>query len=571
MKLDIKFKSGLCSQYGQDCSNEYNFLVNFREAIKGVSAYEQYRNSGGTLSESEFNNSLLNVNQIEDKVDKENGKGLSSNDFTDEDKAEVDKVINKVDKVAGKGLSTNDFTDADKAEVDKVDGKFDKASILQTTGDRTDAVMSQDASTRELNAIKEIIYDNTNWYWYGFEYDKTVTAPEVTRIGNLDLHKSLPIQNTMKGCLLNDDGTVNKYLDENDWSNETLDGSQGQVMVEIPRYYFKCEEDGDIVRMKFSTYDIPDYVEVKKQYVGAYEATVQRSASKLCSVQNTTPDYRGGANQSDWDTLAKSVLGKPATSISRINYKNYARNRGNGSKWNGYLYSAHLSLYHLFILEYGTRNSQAAYTAELTVDGYKQGGLGNGVTDVIGTNWSEFNGYNPFIPCGHTNILGNGTGEVEYTQLNDAEEVLWSTMVNRYRGVELPFGHIFKWADGINIDRTETDSKAYIARNPEDFSDTGVDGYEYVGLESRDVGYVKNILAGKYGDVMPSEVGGGSTTNFCDYHYTSESAGLRGVRFGGFAINGSSAGFACSSSALSPALASAHFGSRLCFLDINNN
>ena len=54
------------------------------------------------------------------KVDKVEGKGLSTNDYTNEEKAEVAKVSGKVDKVSGKGLSTNDYTDAEKIEVAKV-------------------------------------------------------------------------------------------------------------------------------------------------------------------------------------------------------------------------------------------------------------------------------------------------------------------------------------------------------------------------------------------------------------------------------------------------------------------
>ena len=54
---------------------------------------------------------------FKNKVDKVEGKGLSTNDYTDDDKAAVAKVADKVDKVAGKGLSTNDYTDAEKVKV----------------------------------------------------------------------------------------------------------------------------------------------------------------------------------------------------------------------------------------------------------------------------------------------------------------------------------------------------------------------------------------------------------------------------------------------------------------------
>ena len=67
---------------------------------------------------------------------------------------------------------------------------------------------------------------------------------------------------------------------------------------------------------------------------------------------------------------------------------------------------------------------------------------------------------------------------------------------------------------------------------------------------------------------MPSVVGGGSSTYFCDYHYTNipTTEALRGVLFGGYAYNGSSAGFAYANSSYTPSYTYASFGSRLCFI-----
>ena len=56
--------------------------------------------------------SLLN-----NKVDKVTGKGLSTEDYTTEDKAAVDTIGNKVDKINGKGLSTEDYTAVEKAKL----------------------------------------------------------------------------------------------------------------------------------------------------------------------------------------------------------------------------------------------------------------------------------------------------------------------------------------------------------------------------------------------------------------------------------------------------------------------
>ena len=81
-------------------------------------------------------------NGLNDKVDKVQGKGLSTNDYTDADAAIVAGVTTalagKVDKVEGKGLSANDYTDADKAIVDGVTtalaGKVDTSSVGANSG-----------------------------------------------------------------------------------------------------------------------------------------------------------------------------------------------------------------------------------------------------------------------------------------------------------------------------------------------------------------------------------------------------------------------------------------------------
>ena len=71
---------------------------------------------------------------------------------------------------------------------------------------------------------------------YGVEFDTTVSSPTCKRIGNSDLHKSLPIQSRMRGCLLNDDGKVVEYLDPTDWTGNDRTGLRGQVMGEIPMH-----------------------------------------------------------------------------------------------------------------------------------------------------------------------------------------------------------------------------------------------------------------------------------------------------------------------------------------------
>ena len=90
----------------------------------------------------------------------------------------------------------------------------------------------------------------------------------------------------------------------------------------------------------------------------------------------------------------------------------------------------------------------------------------------------------------------------------------------------------------------------------------------HVGNEARAEGYVKSVIFGEGGEIMPDVVGGGSTTYFCDYHYTNipTSEALRGVLFGGSASHGAYAGFGFAYSIDAPSNANANGGSRLCFI-----
>lgn len=423
--------------------------------------------------------------------------------------------------------------------------------------------------------ISTIIKNDEDTHSYGIQFDTSVSSPTCTRIGNPTMHKTLPIQSKMRGCLLSDYGTVHKYLNASDWTAETRDGKYGQVMVEIPEHYRKCTQEGTICTVRLSELPIEGYQKIPKMYVSAYEASIQRSTGKLCSVVNTTTDYRGGNNTSSYDGTYRSLLGMPVTSLSRTAFRDAARKRNNGDeRWNMYMYHVHKAIFWLFATEYATLNSQAAYNAELTSEGYRQGGLGAGVTN-FSLGWNAYNGYNPIIPCGCTDALGNSTGEVTYNVMKSDGTVGYAAKVARYRGIENPFGHIWKWTDGINIEVNPTTanggnnlSKVYVREYGSGLSDTGYNRYTHVGNEARTEGYVKHIIFGNGGEIISSVVDGSSTTYFCDYHWTSipSTTTLIGVLFGGAANTGASAGLVSARSNSVPSAAYARIGSRLCFI-----
>lgn len=458
------------------------------------------------------------------------------------------------------------------------------ANILKTTTvDKFNAARLVNDDTVEYiigmkpngDAVKRLARSDD---WYGIQWDTNISSPLCTRIGSIPLHRELPIQSQIKGCLLLDNGQVNYYLDPLDWTKRadgtasSLTGTDGQVMIEIPSHYRKFESSLTLRKCKISDLSLAGYTYVPKFYIGAYEGAVQRSASKLCSVINPDVDFRGGDNNATWDALTKTFLGRPATTISRIDFRTYARNRGSVS-WNALTYDAYKSLFWLYFVEYANLNSQSVFSAAKDANGYAQGGLGNGVTDIDGAKWSAWNGYNPFIPCGHSNSLGNASGEVSFNIPADYDAVIFTTKVNRYRGVENPFGHVWKWIDGVNIEFQSVAagglSKLWVCSNPANFSNVDYVNYTLLGNMARVDGYIKEMM---FGEIMPSITGGGSTTYWSDFGYCANipAAGteVRGVLFSGNAYTGSFAGFGYSNTDAAPSYTHADIGSRLCFLGV---
>ena len=414
-------------------------------------------------------------------------------------------------------------------------------------------------------------------YYYGIEWDITVSNPKPTRIGKMELHKELPLQNLMRNCILKDDGSVAYYLHANDSTKRDtgaaadLTGKDGMMETELPDMYVRFEMDGNKCRHLQSTEPLPGFHLWRKGYIGSVEATVQRSTNKLASVCSTDVDYRGGNNNASYDGTYRSFLGLPATSISLNDFRTKARNRGS-VEWNCNLYRLHKMLWWLFAVEYANFNSQADFNAALDENGYHQGGLGAGVTTWDGTSWSNYNGYYPLVPCGVTNSLGNHTGTVDYNVIGSDGSTVKTFAVPRYRGVENPFGHIWKWTDGCKcIIQSEASgglSKFYVCDNPANFTSSGTTNYDYRGNLPRSEGYVKALILGEDGEIMPLAVGGGSTTYFCDYFYTNiptSGESERGVLFGGSAVSGAFAGFVCAYTSSTATTAAANFGSRLCF------
>lgn len=379
-----------------------------------------------------------------------------------------------------------------------------------------------DIST-EWTPAWEDIPDLEERYAYGVEWDTASSSPDGVRVGNMQLHRELPIQSKMRMCEVDRLGAVTAASVSG--MVQRLDGS---IMTEIPEHWYKLYTNGTKFRMMLSEIPLPGYNHIDKFYISTYEACISRSEGKLWSENlyaysdgnSSLNNLRGGDNTSDWDGTYRSLLKRPVTNLTRDQFRQAARKRGSG--WEMYTYGAHKTLFWLFAVEYATLNSQKPFNAQKDANGFSQGGLGEGASQM--TDWINFNNANPLIPCGYTNEFGNGSGEKAYVVKNASDGTHATLMANRYRGIENPFGHIWKHTDGANIQGTTGDaglSILWTTDDPSNFSDTSYTGYDKKGNICRTSGYAKKMLLGENGDIIPTEVDGSSSTYWCDYYRTT--------------------------------------------------
>lgn len=382
------------------------------------------------------------------------------------------------------------------------------------------------------------------------EYSATYSAKPFSNVPDL----LLPIQRNMRRCLLNDDLSVNYYLDASDSTKKTngeaavLDGTDGQVMVEIPAHWWKFEKTGNVLYWWIAPTKktSPGWQYFKKSYIGAYEAQMyDDSASAIVGGQ-------GGADIAN-DRLC-SVSGVQAhTSERRSTYRAIAANRGSG--WFQQANHIYAAIARLYLVEYANFNTQDKISA--------------GLTNASNSDWSAYNGYKPLVNAGLTNSLGNSSGEVAVVIANfvgGTEDL--NTQVMSYRGIENWYGHIWKWLDGANVHNSPANkSRLYLCEDPANFADDTDTNYEIFGLLPEADGYGGEPL-GIAGGIYPANVTGSSTTGLCDYYYTTFDSnpddGWHVVDLGGNADSGVTAGAFCVPSGNVSSSGNSRIGGRLC-------
>lgn len=398
---------------------------------------------------------------------------------------------------------------------------------------------------------------------YGIEWDTTVADSACTRIGNMTMHRTLPVQSAFRGCVAKGKN-IQYYLDPNDWSKKAdgsasvLDGTDGDIRVDTGnKWYYKGFEDGTKRQFRMSLTKVDStWVEVPRMLVSAWGVTLDRTTAdtpKACVVMNTTANFRGGNNSDTLDTYlttlpCRSNLGKPATNVSRPNMRTYIANAANDQEI--LCYDFYKALVWCYYVEYANFNCQLPFNAELTSEGYHQGGLGNGLTTFSQPNaLDKFNSYNPITPCGYLNDIGNFSGAKELsipTIVIDDTLTINAVKLTpcKYRGFENLFGDYWKNLEGIVLQKPDADSAnvVYATSDNTKFDDE-ISNKEIRGVEAKENGYVKTFVFGDKAEIIPATIGGDTSTYKADYHYTNNDIGKKTALFGGLADDGANAGF----------------------------
>jgi hypothetical protein len=358
-----------------------------------------------------------------------------------------------------------------------------------------------------------------------------------------------------KRCNVSDGGTINAYYGDEGY---TEDGSNGQVMVYQPKfYYLVCpleydrQETGYGYHLKKANYYISETQRAGfKLHPAFYDKNgnevdyILMSAYEGCIYDTSASAYLKNDEQvmdASKDKFSSIAGARPASGVSqnltRPNIEQMAKNRGEGWHSLGIKTASMEQL--LMIVEMGMMNLQTA--------------IGQGVVNLPWTTGSDTTSSYAGA-TGSTASLGNGTGRATKTTTYEGGKATDYTVDGKtsicYRGVENFWGNIWKFAYGINF-YCEV-GKPFLGYVCKDFNyaeSKKTDNYENIGFTlPSENGYVSAMgYSTKYDWLfLPSEVKGNSSLPVGDYYYQNNTwDGYRIALLGGSWTYGSSAGGFC--------------------------
>lgn len=454
--------------------------------------------------------------------------------------------------------------------------------------------------------------------YYGVSWDESKSLGGYTRRGALAGFPTgyspsevlIPIQACMRRCVMNDAGVVQYYLDPTDSTKKSdgitasdLTGGDGQVMVEIPKFYHRYSYSGTTHTHDVSLYQLSGFtvhnmfvkngVEVDYRYIGAYEgALYDTSESKYVnglylpsSASYTISFLDNGASDdtitSDSNSHAFSELeagvDKIVVSGSAVNDGTYAIKSVTDTvitletgtltgttandeciiqvqrDWTASTGDVLGSISGKAPMGYGTRAEFRA-AADNRGTGWRQQDfdLASGVQLLILTEYADWNSQS-MIGNGLTDWSSawpawNNSNPIEKAGNSNSDGNATANTSGgngvvgsymSYRGIENFFGHLWKWVDGININS----NVPYVCNTDTDFADDTVTDYTALGVTLAAANeYVVTLEQIGRGFLAATASGGSSSTYVTDYYY--QAANWRVARLGGGANDALKAGVA---------------------------
>lgn len=443
-------------------------------------------------------------------------------------------------------------------ETDELLGnKADSNSVYSKV--ETDNSLGEKADKAEVDDFKAFVgYTDEDIVGLCVDYEnKTFTrlAGAVNLSQGADFNK-FEMYGGRRRCNVSDDGTIVAYYGDENYAE---DGSNGQVMVLQPKFYYKVvplklEKNTDS-GIGYHLRKVNYYVSSKpktgfKLHPAFYDANgneidyILFSADEGSMFDVSAKAYvNDNIDESivyeDGDLLCSVAGKKPISGLrkgigTKVNLEQMAQNRGSG--WHLETIKATSANQLLMMVELGSMNTQA--------------GIGQGVVNIPNNT-----SYNCSSLTGSTAALGNATGQATSTvnEIGGTETAYTESgkLAVSYRGMENPCGNIWKQIQGVNIwgDGTMGGGQPYIANNFAFNESKHSDNYEPAGFTLANAkGYVNAMGYGSENYdwlLMPSKIGGTSALPVGDYFSTTLNLNnYCVVRYGGGCSSiGNSGGF----------------------------
>ena len=388
-----------------------------------------------------------------------------------------------------------------------------------TTTEKTNLV----GAINEVDAKVDFVFSSIDFKEFGLQWNQTTDA--YTRLNDA---VGLSVNQTssphvsgfsayypyskIQRVNLSASGVVNAVYGDATYKD---DGTNGNVMVQIPKFYYKTVYDttsGNVWQWKISGYKFSGYevhpafidngIEKDYIYVGAYQAF--DNAGTLESKSGVAPTV--SQNIGTFRTEAQA----------------------NGSGWGLFDWTSLSAVQLLYLIEYGSMYAQSVLSV----------GVANHTSAVA---------------SGQTTSLGNGSGEVAFS----------TTKVVSYRGIENFYGNVWQFIDGIIIE----DDGYYIGHSINDYNNTRIGYTKIVTVPIITDGYGTNFeyLNNFKHSFMTNAVGGTFDARITDYLHAHDTAEVNIAVFGGNWDNGASVGAFYLYLSTVASITISFFGARVCY------